>query len=62
MLLVLLLGSITAEVQLSATILEGGEQVCLAGEQLKTARAVGLQLSLLVFSGHCRSTLVSVSF
>ena len=45
MLLVLLLGSITAEAQLSfsnsslsATVLEGGEQVCPAEEQLETAR------------------------
>lgn len=46
MLLVLLLGSITAEAQLSfsnsslsATVLEGKEQVCPAEEQLETARA-----------------------
>ena len=46
MLLALLLGSITAEAQLSfsnsllsATVLEGGEQVCPAEEQLETARA-----------------------
>ena len=46
MLLVLLLGSITAEAQLSfsnssliATVLEGGEQVCPAEEQLEEARA-----------------------
>jgi hypothetical protein len=46
MLIVLLLGSITAEAQLSfsnsslsATVLEGGEQVCPAEEQLETARA-----------------------
>ena len=46
MLLVLLLGSITAEAQLSfckrslsATVLEGGEQVCPAEEQLETTRA-----------------------
>ena len=48
MLLVLLLhvGSITAEAQssfsnssLSATVLEGGEQVCPAEEQLEAARA-----------------------
>ena len=46
MLLVLLLGTITAKAQLSfsnsslsATVLEGGEQVCPAEEQLETARA-----------------------
>ena len=46
MLLVLLLGSITAEAQLSfsnsslsATVLEGGAQVCPAEEQQETARA-----------------------
>ena len=44
-LLVLLLGSITAEAQqpsyssLSATVLEGGEQVCPAEEQREAARA-----------------------
>ena len=47
MLLVLLLGSITAEAQLSfsnsslsATVLEGGEQVCPAEEQLEAARTI----------------------
>ena len=47
MLLVFLLGSITAEAQLSfsnsslsATVLEGGEQVCPPEEQLEAARTI----------------------
>ena len=47
MLLVFLLGSITAEAQLSvfnsslsATVLEGGERVCPPEEQLEAARTI----------------------